>query len=259
MLSTDPLFWVMSVLALALVGISKGGFGGGLAIVGVPLLSVVMPVPMAAAIMLPCLIVMDFAGLHGWWGRWSVVQLSRLLPAALVGIVMAALSFHVMTDDALRVLIGAIGVGFGAHWWAKHLGWLTREEGPIPGPWRTRFWSMVSGFTSFSVHAGGPPLQVALLPQRLPPETYAATTVVFFAVVNLAKVGPYYWLDQFSADVLWAALLLAPVGPLGVRLGIYLNQYISPLWFYRLCYLGLLLTSARVLWIGLTNQFGLVF
>ena len=249
-------FWLLAVLGLGIVGISKGGFGGGLAIVGVPLLSVAIPVQQAAAIMLPCLILMDAAGLHGWWGRWSVTQLRRLIPAAMLGIVLGGLSFQVMTDDALRILIGVIGVSFGLHWWAKHLGYLAQTDRPPPGALRTAFWASVSGFTSFSVHAGGPPLQVALLPQRLAPEVYAATTVVFFTAVNLAKVLPYYWLDQFSQEVLWTALILAPVGPLGVRVGIYLNQKISDLWFYRLCYFGLVLTSARVLFTGLTNQFG---
>jgi Predicted permeases len=159
-----------------------------------------------------------------------------------------------MTDDMLRILIGGIGCAFGLHWWLKHLGWIPDPNQLRPGPMRTGFWGMVAGFTSFSVHAGGPPLQVALLPQRLTPEAYAATTVVFFAVVNLAKVAPYYWLDQFSTDVVITALILAPIGPLAVRLGIYLNQRISVLWFYRLCYFALVLTSLRLLSIGLTNQ-----
>ena len=253
-LITDPLFWILAILGLGIVGISKGGFGGGLGVVGVPLISAAIPVQQAAAIMLPCLIIMDLTGLHGWRGRWSIPHLKQLIPAALVGICLGALSFHWMTDDMLRILIGGIGVSFGAHWWFKHFGWMADLSQTRPGPMRTGFWGMVAGFTSFSVHAGGPPLQVALLPQRLAPEAYAATTVVFFAAVNLAKVGPYYWLDQFSADVLITALILAPVGPLAVRLGIFLNQRISIVWFYRVCYFALVLTSLRLLFIGLTNQ-----
>jgi uncharacterized membrane protein YfcA len=253
-LVTDPLFWFLAILGLGIVGISKGGFGGGLGVVGVPLISVAIPVQQAAAIMLPCLILMDFTGLHGWRGRWSVPHLQQLIPAALIGIVIGALSFHWMNDDMLRILIGSIGVAFGLHWWLKHFGWLPDPKQSTPGPIRTGLWSMVAGFTSFGVHAGGPPLQVALLPHRLAPTAYAATTVVFFAAVNLAKVGPYYWLDQFSPDVLMTALMLAPVGPLAVRLGIFLNQRISVTWFYRACYVGLVLTSLRLLSVGLTNQ-----
>ena len=253
-LITDPVFWILALLGLSIVGISKGGFGGGLGIVGVPLISVAIPVQQAAAIMLPCLIVMDLTGLHGWRGRWSLPHLKQLIPAAMLGIGLGALSFHWMSDDMLRILIGLMGLGFGLQWWLRHFRWMRPEPEAIPGPVRTGFWSMIAGFTSFSVHAGGPPLQVALLPQRLPPEVYAATTVVFFAVVNLTKVVPYYWLDQFDSGVLFTALILAPVGPLAVRLGIYLNQKISALWFYRLCYFGLVLTSLRLLSIGLTNQ-----
>ena len=64
------------------------------------------------------------------------------------------------------------------------------------------FWSMVVGFTSLSVQAGRPLSQVALLPQRLDPKIYAATSVIFFTFANLIKVFPYYWLDQFTSEVI---------------------------------------------------------
>ena len=53
--------------------------------------------------------------------------------------------------------------------------------------------------------------------------------------------------------VLWTALILAPVGPFAVRLGILLNQKVSALWFYRVCYFGLVISSLRLLIIGMTT------
>ena len=94
---------------------------------------------------------------------------------------------------------------------------------------------------------------MALLPQRLDPKIYAATTVVFFTFVNLVKVFPYNWLDQFKSEVLWTAVFLGPIGPFAVRLGIYLNQAISALWFYQVCYFALIISSGRLLDIGLTT------
>ncbi|MDP5325194.1 MAG: sulfite exporter TauE/SafE family protein [Litorivicinaceae bacterium] len=255
-MSSDPIFWVYAVIAVTLVGISKGGFGGGLGVVGVPLLAMTTSPATAAAILLPILIVMDFTGLHGWRGRWDREQLGRLIPAALIGIVIGALSFHLFSDDGIRILIGIIGIGFGLSWWIRQLGLSSGVASNLPGPWHTRCWACVSGFTSFGVHAGGPPLAVALLPQRLPPDRYAATTVVFFTWVNLAKVIPYYWLDQFSFNVLVTAAVLAPLGILAVRLGISINSMISESWFYRFCYLFLLVISGRLIYIGLTNVFG---
>ena len=109
-MSSDPIFWVYAVIAVTLVGISKGGFGGGLGVVGVPLLAMTTSPATAAAILLPILIVMDFTGLHGWRGRWDREQLGRLIPAALIGIVFGALSFHLFSDDGIRILIGIIGI-----------------------------------------------------------------------------------------------------------------------------------------------------
>ena len=254
-MSTEPLFWLSAVAAVLIVGISKGGFGGGLGVVGVPLLAMTTSPQSAAAILLPILIVMDMTGLHGWRGRWDREQLRRLIPAALFGIVLGALSFRLFSEDGIRILIGVIGLVFGTSWWARQLGWLSVLSRPKPGVWHTRGWAAVSGFTSFGVHAGGPPLAVALLPQQLPPDRYAATTVVFFTWVNLSKVVPYYWLDQFSTEILLTAALLAPLGVIAVRLGILVNSIISEVLFYRFCYLFLVLVSARLIFIGLTNVF----
>ena len=179
MLIQDPLFWGLALIGLLIVGVFKGGFGGGLGVVGVPFLAAAIPVNQAAAIMLPCLIIMDITGLYGWRGQWCWIQLRRLLPAAALGVCLGGLGFHGLSDNALRVMIGGIGLGFGLQWWIQHLGLNHRSDPSLPSAWHTRFWSMVAGFTSFSVHAGGPPLQVALLPQRLDPKIYAATTVVF--------------------------------------------------------------------------------
>ena len=176
-----------------------------------------------------------------------------MLPAAGAGVCFGALSFHLLSDNALRIVIGLIGLGFGMQWWVQHLGFMQSVGQEVPGAWHTRCWSMIAGFTSFSVHAGGPPLQIALLPQKLDPNIYAATTVVFFTFVNLIKVFPYYWLDQFTQEVLWTALILAPVGPFAVRLGILLNKEVSALWFYRVCYFGLVISSLRLLIIGMTT------
>ena len=46
---TDPWFYVLGLLATFLIGFSKGAFGGGLAILGVPLLAPVLG-PLDAAI-----------------------------------------------------------------------------------------------------------------------------------------------------------------------------------------------------------------
>jgi len=47
------------------------------------------------------------------------------------------------------------------------------------------------------------------------------------------------------------SLVLVPLAPLGVWLGIRLTHLIRPTWFYRLAYAGMLLTGLKLLGDGL--------
>ena len=67
---TDPWFYVAAVPAVLLFGIAKGGFGGGLGVVAVPLMALVVSPLQAAAVLLPILCLMDLVGLWAYRGRW---------------------------------------------------------------------------------------------------------------------------------------------------------------------------------------------
>jgi uncharacterized membrane protein YfcA len=62
-LLSNPWFYATAVPAVILVGLSKGGFGGTMALVGVPLMALIMSPVQAAAIMLPILVIMDISAL----------------------------------------------------------------------------------------------------------------------------------------------------------------------------------------------------
>ena len=47
------------------------------------------------------------------------------------------------------------------------------------------------------------------------------------------------------------AVLLLPLAPLGVWLGVWLARRIEPRWFYRVAYGGMFLTGVKLLWDGL--------
>jgi uncharacterized membrane protein YfcA len=111
---------------------------------------------------------------------------------------------------------------------------------------------MASGFTSFVAHAGSAPINAYVLPLRLSPASYAATMAVFFAALNLSKVIPYAWLGLIDVRNLGTALLLMPLAPLGVWLGIWLTRRIAAQWFYRLAYAGMFFTGTKLLWDGLS-------
>ena len=65
---TDPAFYLVSVPAVLLYGIAKGGFGGAVAVLSVPLMALVMSPTQAAAVLLPILVVMDAFVVRTYWG-----------------------------------------------------------------------------------------------------------------------------------------------------------------------------------------------
>ena len=70
-LFADPLFYVAAVPAVILVGLSKGGLGGSMGFIGVPLMALAMPPVQAAAILLPILVLMDMVSLWSWRGIYD--------------------------------------------------------------------------------------------------------------------------------------------------------------------------------------------
>ena len=249
---TDPFFYLLAIPALLIVGIAKGGLGGGIGILGVPLMALAVGPVQAAAIMLPILMLMDGFALRQWWGRWDLANLRIVLPGAVAGIVLGTFTFRYLSEDHIRVLIGVIAVGFVGH----HLVGVLRGAAPPPGnrpprPLAGTFWGAVSGFTSFGVHAGGPPINVYLLRQGLDKGRFQATCVAAFFVINWVKVPPYAWLGQFDATNLATALALSPMAPIGIRLGHWLHHRVDERWFFRVVYASLLIVGTRLIWIGL--------
>eukprot|EP00752_Nemacystus_decipiens_P000473 g473.t1 len=196
----DPLFYLVAVPAVLVAGISKGGFGGGLGIVAVPMLALAIGPVQAAAIMLPILCAMDVFGLIAYRRRADWTNLLRLVPGAMIGILIGAVTFRWFDADAVRLTIGLIAVLFTLQHWTGFGPRRPADRPPGPSHLRGGAWGSVAGFTSFVAHAGGPPVQFYLLPQKIDKTLYVGTTVWFFFAVNYVKLVPYTMLGLFSAE-----------------------------------------------------------
>ncbi len=251
MLLTDPWFYASAVPAVLIMGISKGGFGGGLGILAVPLLSLVIGPVQAAAILLPILCVMDLIGVWAYRGHADPASLRIMLPGAVAGITLGSLTFGLLDETFVRLLLGVIAVTFSLDYWLRrrHVAAEAQPQDVLRGG----FWGAVSGFTSFIAHAGGAPLQVYLLPRQLDKTLYQGTTVIFFIVVNYVKLIPYSLLGQLGDTNLELALVLLPLAALGMGLGIWLHKRVPAERFYQLCYAFLLLTGLRLLYESLST------
>jgi len=249
-LITDPLFYAAAIPALLITGISKAGFGSGLSIIAVPLLALTLPAAQAAAIMLPILCIMDLAALWAYRGQWSRENMKIMLPGGIAGIVLGAFTFRYVNEAGLKLLLGAVAIGFLLQRWLS-----TAPAGEKAAPARGKgyFWSTLSGFTSTLAHAGGPPLSIYLLPQKMDKALLVGTTVVFFTVMNYIKLIPYAVLGLFDGRNLATSAGLVPLGLFGIFCGVWLRKIIPEVPFYRLCYGFLFVAGVKLLYDGVTR------
>lgn len=243
---SDPWFYAVAIPAVVLMGLSKSGFGAGFGALAVPLMAMVVPVPQAAAIMLPLLAVMDGLGLAAFLREFDRGLIKLILPGGLLGTVIGTLLFGALSAKVVAGVVGAITLAF----LAIRLAFPPRADAPPPPKWLGFALGTTSGFTSFVAHAGGPPINFYVLPLKLSPVTFTATMAVFFAAVNTSKWIPYAWLGLIDGRNMLTSLALAPFAPVGVWLGVKVVRRIQPHVFYRLLYGGMFLTGVKLLWDG---------
>jgi uncharacterized membrane protein YfcA len=157
------------------------------------------------------------------------------------------MTFGLLSDNAVRIVVGSIAVAFVLRnalqtALADVTAGLSRLKGTV--------WSALSGFTSFVAHAGGPPIMMYLMPQKLDKVAYVATINFFFMVTNAVKLLAYTGLGQFTQVNISTSLVLAPAVPVGVWSGLWLQTRINQAWFYRIAQFGLLLTGVQLIYQG---------
>jgi uncharacterized membrane protein YfcA len=237
-------FYAVAIPAVVIMGLSKSGFGSGFGALAVPLLALVVPVPQAAAIMLPLLAIMDLMGVSALLRDRDRELIRLLLPAGLLGTAIGTVLFGLLSAKVVAGIVGGITLVF----LAIRLVFPPRADAPPPPRWLGFLLGATSGFTSFVAHAGGPPVSFYVLPLKLDPVRFTATMAVFFAAVNLSKWIPYAFLGLLDTRNFLTSLSLVPFAPLGVWLGLRVVRHINIVWFYRIFHIGMAATGAKLLW-----------
>ena len=250
-LISDPTFYAVAIPAVLLVGLSKGGLGGAAGFIGVPLMALATSPVQAAAILLPILLLMDVVSLWTWRGNYDRRILAQTIPGSLVGIGLGWLTAAIVSPAIVRLMLGLIAIVFVGRW----LYTLVRRTGHIsqkPNAAKGAFWGLVSGYTSFVAHAGGPPFQVYTLPMKLDPRVFTSTGVYFFALMNVVKLVPYFALGQFDKTNLVTSLILMPLAPLATLAGAWVVRRMRTEVFYSFTYGVMALIAAKLVWDGIS-------
>jgi uncharacterized membrane protein YfcA len=245
----DPRFYAAAIPAMLILGLSKGGFTT-MGMLSVPIMALAISPVQAAGIVLPNLVLSDIVALVSYRNLYDLRTLKIVLPAAVVGIGIGWATAAWVTEHHIRLIVGVVSVLFALNYWFRDR---LRQKPHGPNVAKGSFWGVISGFTSFVSHAGGPPFQMYAVPLRLEPRIYAGTSVILFAAVNAMKLVPYFFLGQFDTTNLTASAILLPVSIPATFLGVWLVKKFETDSFYKWIYASIFVVGIYLIFEGVTN------
>lgn len=245
-MTLDLPFLLVGWATILVVSVGKGAFGGGLAILGVPLLSLVVDPITATILVAPLVAFMDLFALAAFRvATWSLADLAWLMPGLVVGIAIGNAVLVLVDPRIVALVIALVTLAFTCDYFLR--GRRAEPRGRPVSPGLALVAGTASGFTTFIAHAGGPPVAMYLLARGLPKTVLAGTTVALFALGNLAKLPTYGALGWNRPGVVAGVLALAPTVPVGVWLGKRLHDALPQRQLYAWCYAVLALAATKLL------------
>lgn len=248
-------FWSVAILGALIVGFSKGGWSA-IGNLSVPLLSLVMNPLAAAGLLLPVYLVSDWFGLWAYRHSFDRRVLAIMIPAGLIGVGLGWALIPWLDHDVpngeliITGIVGGIGTLFSLYMLLQHRpSEITREAKILPG----LFWGALAGFTSYISHSGAPPYQTYVQPLRLDRLTFAGTTTILFAIINMSKLVPYWINGQIDLSSLHMVLYLSVPAIAGVFIGKLTVGLVSQKTFYKVITWALLVVSLDLVGKALTG------
>lgn len=248
-------YMLVAVLALAMTGISKGGFGG-VGVLSTPLMMTVCPPAFALGVWIPVLLFCDILTLRFYPREWLWRPIKMLAPSMFVGLCLGWLLLGRLSPAWIKVLVGAASVVFVVLDWVRI--WLKRRidrNAELPAFRPTLLtaapFGISAGITTMIANAAGGIAVIYFLPQRMEKRTFVGTQARFFFIFNTLKIPFFITGGQLTMPVFTKALWMLPLAPFCVWLGAYLNHRMSPAMFHRVVYILLAISGAYLVFANL--------
>lgn len=224
--------WALFAVAALIIGLSKSGVPG-LGILNVAIFQIFLDAKEAVGFGLPLLVAGDLCSLVIYRRHAEWKQIVRLVPWAVVGVVVGWLTLGELESNQARLVISIVlAVMLGLH--------VVRQKYPmlvsaaLPHSYGAAATiGVVAAFVSTLANAAGPIMILFLLSMRLPKMAFMGTSVYFFTFLNLFKVPFLQAEGLVNWGSLGANLKLLPFVIGGSILGYFFAKKISQAWFER--------------------------
>lgn len=206
-----------------LIGMSKVGLNNA-GMIAVPILAILFGGRNSSGIMLPILIMADVFGVSYYHrhAQWS--HLKKLVPFAVVGVILGTALGGSIDDQLFRLIMGIIiFLSLGIMFWLEKKG---GDEIP-ENRWFAGATGILGGITTMIGNLAGSVMAIYLLAMRMPKNQFIGTAAWFFLVINVIKI-PFHvfvW-ETISTNTFLLDLILLPAIGLGAFLGLQIVRRI---------------------------------
>jgi uncharacterized membrane protein YfcA len=213
----------------------RSAFGFGEALVAVPLLSLILPVEVAAPVAVLVSITVALIAVAQDWREIHARSAGWLVVSALAGIPLGLLLLKSLSESMIKAVLGVVIISFPAYTL------LRRKDYKLENDRLAWLFGFISGVLGGAYGMNGPPLVIYGSLRRWSPEQFRATLQGYFLPASLIGMCGYWFAGLWTADVTRYYLLSLPVVITATFLGRVINQRIPSRQFLLYVHCGLIL------------------
>ena len=216
-LHTNLLEWILILLCGILIGMSKVGVPG-VSMIVVPALAFIFGAKQSTGVLLPILMMADIFGVAYYRRHANWNHLVKVLPWAVVGLLIALWVGEIVNDKQFKNLIAILvflSIGL--------MLWQDKRKGLNLFPdkwWFAASMGILGGFATMIGNVAGPVFAIYLLAMHLPKNSFIGTGAWFFMIINFSKfpLQLFVW-NNINIETLTIDLVTLPAIAVGAILG----------------------------------------
>ena len=216
--------WFIIAICGMLIGMSKVGIPG-VSLVVVPALAFIFGAKQSTGVLLPILMMADIFGVAYYRRHADWPKVLKVLPWAIVGVLIAMWVGKVVNNDQFKNLIAIlVFISIGLMLWKDR----RKDAQLFPDKWWfAASMGILGGFATMIGNVAGPVFAIYLLAMHLPKNNFIGTGAWFFLIINISKfpLQLFVW-HNISLQTLTVDLLVLPAIALGAVLGFKLVKII---------------------------------
>jgi uncharacterized membrane protein YfcA len=228
-------FGLILVLGVAfLATLVRSAFGFGEALVAVPLLSFIIPVPIAVPLATLLSITVAVLILIQDWRKVHIRSAWWLIIPTLPGIPLGVLILTDVPEAIVKMALATVIIAFSAYCL------FSRRKFYLPDDRFAWIFGFVAGVLGGAYGVNGPPLVVYGALRGWAPEHFRATLQGYFLPASLVGLCGYWLKGLWVPEVTRYYLLSLPLAVVAILVGREVNRRMRTEAFVRYIYLGLI-------------------